>query len=141
MKLWFDDTRPAPEGYIWLKSVNQGIYFIRAFRALKNNKPFLFGEAINSLKKAGGPKLTKADFVPLSIELISLDHDAGSFANKGGDYIKFLDYLVEVTYASSQLIPTDFPVAFHTMNPVGRDNMKIVAERNGFPIKNPEYKI
>ena len=22
MKLWIDDVRPAPEGYIWIKSVN-----------------------------------------------------------------------------------------------------------------------
>ena len=25
MKLWIDDTRPAPIGYIWVKSVNEAI--------------------------------------------------------------------------------------------------------------------
>ncbi len=23
MKLWIDDIRPAPEGYLWVKSVNE----------------------------------------------------------------------------------------------------------------------
>ena len=23
MKLWIDDVRPAPEGYVWCKSVNE----------------------------------------------------------------------------------------------------------------------
>ena len=23
MRLWIDDVRPAPEGYIWIKSVNK----------------------------------------------------------------------------------------------------------------------
>ena len=28
MKLWIDDCRPAPEGYIWLKSTNETLRFI-----------------------------------------------------------------------------------------------------------------
>jgi hypothetical protein len=28
MKLWVDDVRPAPEGYIWFKTVNDTINFI-----------------------------------------------------------------------------------------------------------------
>lgn len=30
MKLWIDDVRPAPEGYVWIKSVNDTIKFINA---------------------------------------------------------------------------------------------------------------
>ena len=28
MKIWIDDCRPAPEGYIWLKSTNEALRFI-----------------------------------------------------------------------------------------------------------------
>lgn len=28
MKLWIDDVRPAPEGYIWIKSTNEALNFI-----------------------------------------------------------------------------------------------------------------
>ena len=28
MKLWMDDIRPAPEGYVWVKTVESAIYEI-----------------------------------------------------------------------------------------------------------------
>lgn len=28
MKLWIDDCRPAPPGYIWIKSTNEALRFI-----------------------------------------------------------------------------------------------------------------
>ena len=31
MKLWIDDVRPAPAGYIWIKSVNQAKTAIKAY--------------------------------------------------------------------------------------------------------------
>ena len=31
MKLWIDDTRPAPNGFIWCKSVNQAKAAITAY--------------------------------------------------------------------------------------------------------------
>lgn len=31
IKLWIDDIRPAPEGYKWIKSVNEVITYIYAF--------------------------------------------------------------------------------------------------------------
>ena len=33
MKLWIDDIRPAPEGYVWLKSTNEALRFISAHRS------------------------------------------------------------------------------------------------------------
>ena len=69
MKLWIDDLRPAPEGYVWCKSVNEAIIEIRyvesAVYFLENDE----------------------------IELIDIDHDAGDFACDGGDYIRLLDWL------------------------------------------------
>ena len=69
MKLWIDDVRPAPEGYVWIKSVNV------AKRKIKEN------ERMNKV------------FHFTDIELIDIDHDAGDFVYDGGDYIKLLDWL------------------------------------------------
>ena len=65
MKLWIDDLRPAPEGYIWITSVNQAKIAIKTYE----RNPY-------------------DDKV-----LIDIDHDAGDYSAEGGDYIKFLDWL------------------------------------------------
>lgn len=70
MKLWIDDARPAPEGYLWCKSVHYAQDVIESFEAVK--------WAVNN-----------------PIELIDIDHDAGDYAIYGGDYIKLLDWLEE----------------------------------------------
>ena len=67
MKLWIDDVRPAPDGYVWCKSVNEAMNWI---------------------------DLSEFDFME-NIELIDIDHDAGDYASDGGDYIKLLDWLEE----------------------------------------------
>lgn len=70
MKLWIDDVRPAPDGYRWLKSVNQAKIYIQVF---------CYYEPIHHK----------------TIELIDIDHDAGDYASDGGDYIRLLDWLEE----------------------------------------------
>lgn len=102
MKLWIDDVRPAPEGYIWKKSVDDAKYFItmREFvcRILyPNTQPF---------------------------DVIDIDHDAGDYANDGGDYIKLLDWLEETGRS--------YPIHIHSMNPVGVANMRAIIQRNGW---------
>lgn len=69
MKLWVDDVRPAPTGYLWAKSVNDAKDFI------------IMSEA------------SMSGFA--TCEIIDIDHDAGDFVNDGGDYIKLLDWLEE----------------------------------------------
>lgn len=67
MKLWVDDVRPAPDGYVWCRSVNHAINVIEyqdEWLGLTN-----------------------------SITLIGTDHDAGDYVNDGGDYIRLLDWL------------------------------------------------
>ena len=59
--------------------------------------------------------------------LIDLDHDAGNFVKDGGDYIKILDWLEQ-----SKLVDTGYFFKLHTMNPVGRDNMRRIIEHNGW---------
>lgn len=66
VKIWVDDLRPVPEGYLGAKSVNQAIALIEA-----------------------------AERDHVKIEVIDLDHDLGDFASDGGDAIKLLDYLAE----------------------------------------------
>ena len=59
----------------------------------------------------------------LEIELIDLDHDAGDFAQYGGDYIRILDWLEETG--------RNYPIRIHSMNPVGGENMRRIIQRNG----------
>lgn len=95
MKLWVDDVRPAPEGYVWSRSVS---------------------DARKVIELTDGNKET--------IEVIDLDHDAGDFAYKGGDYIKLLDWL--------ETTGRNYPIRIHSMNPVGVENMRRIIQRNGW---------
>lgn len=111
MKLWIDDVRPVPIGYIGCKSVNEAIERI-----------------IDSEIRIGilnySDVLPEEDIKELSINLIDLDHDAGDYANDGGDYIKLLDWLEETG--------RNYPIRIHSMNPVGVENMRRIIERNGW---------
>ena len=71
IKLWLDDCRPAPEGYIWCKSVN---------------------EAKAEIKHIEGSIYIGENEV---INLIDLDYDSGDYEVDGGPYIKLMDWLVE----------------------------------------------
>ena len=66
LQLWLDDIRPAPAGYVWVKSVNQAQRFILGAENL--------GEDILEL---------------------NLDHDLGDYAYDGGDAIKLMLWLAE----------------------------------------------
>ena len=100
MKLWIDDVRPAPEGYVWLHSVNQAKECIRGLESNYGSSPYY------------------------TVELISLDHDAGDYASDGGDYIRLLDWF-EVT-------GRNYPIRIHSANVVGVENMRRIIRRNGW---------
>ena len=93
MKLWIDDCRPAPEGYIWLKSVNEARNYI----------------TLNEYH---------ARSVEDCISLISLDHDAGKYATDGGDYIKLLDWLEETKRNYPIRIHSQNPVGVQNMRAI-----------------------
>lgn len=78
MKLWIDDVRPAPNMYVWLKSVNEAKECIEF---LEEQLEKVSAE----LRRYSGN----------NIEIIDIDHDAGDYAIYGGDYIKLLDWLEE----------------------------------------------
>lgn len=109
MKLWIDDVRPAPEGYVWCKSVCSAKRAIEA-RELLDGITWTYD---NGTKELLHP-----------FELIDIDHDAGDYANDGGDYIKLLDWLEETG--------RNYPIRIHSMNPVGRENMRAIIRRNGW---------
>jgi hypothetical protein len=126
MKLWIDDVRPAPEGYIWCKSVYDAIgciwTFEKAMFTLKweydtADMPIFSKHTMNR-----SALLEKMD--EYRIELIDLDHDAGDFACNGGDYIKLLDWLEETG--------RNHPIRIHSANAVGVANMRRIIERNGW---------
>lgn len=123
IKLWIDDRRPAPEGYIWCKSVNETIKYIQE-NEMEQNK--LLKLALDHLKNyymefyRGTLHLINNR----SIDLISLDHDAGDYASEGGDYIKLLDWL--------EATGRNYPIHIHSQNAVGVANMRRIIERNGW---------
>ena len=102
MKLWIDDVRSAPEGYMWVKTVNDAIRYIR-----------IYGDYIDFDNNL-------VDY----IELIDIDHDAGDYARYGGDYIKLLDWLEETGRR--------YPIRIHSKNPVGVANMRAIIQKNNW---------
>lgn len=111
MKIWVDDIRPAPEGYVWCKSVIETIKVIEGFE--------------NSIENY----LDEWDFPPTEmwgqkIEIIDLDHDAGDYARFGGNYINILNWMEETGRS--------YPIRVHSMNPVGRGNMRRIIRKNGW---------
>ena len=92
MKIWLDDLRSAPAGFVWCRSANEAK---RLIAEQETSQP---------------------------IECIDCDHDLGDYADDGGDGIRLLDWLLERG--------TLYPVALHTMNPVGRDNMRRMLQRH-----------
>lgn len=111
MKIWIDDLRPAPEGYVWCKSVNEAI------NCISGTEEYISG-ALDELdyrwlEEYDGP-----------ITLIDIDHDAGDYACDGGDYIKVLDWL--------EATGRNYPIKIHSMNTVGVLNMRRIIEKNGW---------
>lgn len=97
MKIWVDDIRKEPEGYLRAKSVWDAIKLIQ-----------------------------DATAQGIEIEILDLDHDSGDYNPMGGDYIRILDWL--------EISGISVPIRLHTMNPVGRDNMMSIIQRNGWRV-------
>ena len=111
MKIWIDDVRPAPNGYVWCNSVNDAINTIKLREA-----------RIKNILQRYTPSETRMK--DLSIQVIDIDHDAGDFASDGGDYIKLLDWLEETG--------RNYPIRIHSQNPVGVQNMRAIIQHNGW---------
>lgn len=99
-RLWIDDCRPAPEGWVWAKSVDEAkLHFIQ----------------LGGLNGKQG--------------LVSLDHDAGDYQYMGGDYIEFLKWLESKAHLEGFSFRY-IQFHLHTCNSVGRDNMRAILKHN-----------
>ena len=107
MKLWIDDVRQAPNMYVWLKSVDEAKECIEFLEEQLEKVP-------TEIRRYSGN----------NIEIIDVDNDAGDYGRFGGDYIKLLDWLEETG--------RNYPIRIHSMNPVGRENMRAIIQRNGW---------
>ena len=123
MKLWVDDVRVAPPGYVWCRSVNEAKKQILA-------QEELFNSACNSVRfhfmNENGLAVEEylAETRAARVDLIDIDHDAGDYVNDGGDYIRLLDWLEETGRS--------YPIRIHSMNPVGVQNMRVIIRHNGW---------
>lgn len=93
MKIWVDDIRPAPDGYIWCKSTNETIKQINI--AVKND---------------------------IIIDVIDIDHDSGDFYPEGGDYIRVLNYLEQKMLKIPIRIHSMNPVGVENMRRIIKRN-------------------
>lgn len=100
LRIWVDDIRKPPESfiqsYLWVASVDDAKALIETIETRSSNE----------------------------IELLDLDHDAGDYASKGGDYIAILNWMEETG--------RNYPIRIHSMNPVGVENMRRIIQRNGW---------
>ena len=96
MKLWIDDIcTPPSDDWIWIKSVDA------AKRYISMTSPYGVADI-----------------------MLSVDHDAGDYAQHGGDYIKLLDWLEETG--------RNYPICIHSTDPIRVENMRRIIERNGW---------
>ena len=115
MYLWLDDIRKAPDIFTRFpvrEEIGFGIntYILYQYHSVDDAK-ILIERAINQNRYDG--------------YLFDLDHDLGEFAKNGGDAIKLIDWLVE-NYHDKDM---NFKFHFHSMNPVGVQNMKNAVEK------------
>lgn len=106
IKIWVDDERKMPEGYTHPAcSVNYAFWLIRYCYHHHGDLE------------------------------VSLDHDAGKYADQGGDYIKILERLEEMCSWNNgfrNYIRDKVVFHLHTANPVGRENMRRIIQKNGW---------
>ncbi len=105
MKLWVDDVRPAPNGYYWCRSVNE------AKRVIIKEEHSVCDPLNN--------------YHPWNIiELIDIDHDAGDYANDGGNYIELLNWLEKTN--------RNYPLRVHTRNHMEAEEMRKIIKHNNW---------
>ena len=126
MKLWVDDVRPVPDGYIWCKSVNDVKNLIEDVEGVIEELRSKLTVRYSHHEERQQYRINEiqSQIEQMTITLIDIDHDAGDYAKDGGDYIRLLDWLEETG--------RHYPIRIHSMNPVGVQNMRAIIQRNGW---------
>ena len=115
MRLWLDDCRPAPEGYIWAKTVREAISFILAYNRESDYCWQTYIEGWSSREKL------EERLAIWNIEEISCDNDLGEYETEG---YKLLDWL--------EATGRNYPIHIHSANPVAVARMRAIIEHNGW---------
>ena len=100
MKIWIDTVHPAPEGYVWCKSVDEAKHRIR-----RSCEELIIANAYNN----------KDIINYFTIEFISM-------GSSDIDYIRLLDWL--------ETTGRNYPIHIHSQNAVDVANMRRIIERN-----------
>lgn len=82
----------------------------------KSPDNYMWVKSVNEAKRC----ILKYEQTDSDIQL-DLDHDLGDYAFDGGDGIELVKWLVQTERF--------YPITFHTMNPVGRQNMQALVDR------------
>ena len=115
MKLWIDDVRPAPEGYIHVYTVQQAVNEI--IRCNKETDFLLSQYILGCIERELFERCMKV----FTIEEISCDNDLGEYEAEG---YKLLDWL--------EATNRNYPIRIHSANPVARQRMRAIIQRNGW---------
>lgn len=115
MKIWMDDTREAPEGYLWVKDVDTAISEIMRYEREMDIawEYYILGYI--------SQEEVQRRYEVYSIPEISCDNDLGEGIAEG---YKLLDWL--------EATGRNYPIHIHTTNPVARQRMKSIIKRNGW---------
>ena len=101
--LYLDDIRDAP---------------------IRRMEQFNYGYVTTNVNAA---KYCVTECINLGINEVyfDLDHDLGDYASLGGDAIEFVNWLIEEFHDKN----VNFKFHFHSMNPVGVQNMRNAIEK------------
>ena len=115
MRLWLDDLRPAPEGYVWVKTVYDAIEQI-----CRHNADFDYCWKVYVCGCCTRERLEHC-LAYWRIDEVSCDNDLGEHEPEG---YKLLDWL--------EATGRNYPIHIHTDNAVARERMRAIVERNGW---------
>ena len=104
--LWVDDLRDPP---------------------MRVDTEYIIARSVNQAKAAIALAEKPAWCRP--IDYISIDHDAGTYAAAGGDYINLLNWLEYRQHTEHGQV---YPIRIHSFNPVGATNMRAIIKRNNW---------
>ena len=109
MKLWIDDVRPAPDGYVWCKSTLNALHTMYKYRFNEITEIHLDHDAGEYVKEGG-------DFIEILKELERLC--------RTGNALKRAFW--------ENKCKNEYTFVLHSANPVGVANMRAIIEKNGW---------
>ena len=115
MKLWLDDVRPAPEGYLHVFMVEDAISEIVGHERQTDCiwRDYLLGH----IDKEHFERMINA----FTLAEISCDNDLGEGNHEG---YKLLDWL--------EATGRNYPIHIHSANPVAVARMRAIIQKNGW---------